>query len=460
MKSFIQKWNSISLIIRILIGMVIGAAIGVCVSAGLLDSSGWWAGPDAFIALLGSLFTGALKAVAPILVFFLVMSALANAQTAGNMKTIIVLYLVSTFVAALVAVIGCYIFPVDVTIGTVGEVTQESPQGIGEVLSNLLINAVSNPVGALVDANYIGILVWAVMLGIALRRASDNVKNVLGSIADAIGTVVRWIINCAPFGILGLVYSAVSTSGLSIFKEYGFLILLLVCCMLFIALVSNPLLVFLLTRKNPYPLVLRCLKDSGLTAFFTRSSAANIPVNMELCKNLGLNKDNYSVSIPLGATINMAGAAVTITVMAMTAARFVGLSVDIPTAVVLSALAALSACGASGVAGGSLLLIPLACSLFGIDPAIAVEFIGIGFIIGVIQDSCETALNSSSDVLFTATAEYRSWIKAGRQFTMGKNNTPLAAESEAADEAAEATEAVFPDATEASTESKSSEADA
>ena len=292
-------------------------------------------------------------------------------------------------------------------------------------MGNLLINAVSNPVGALVNANYIGILVWAVMLGVALRKASDGTKQVFANVADAIGTVVRWIINCAPFGILGLVYSAVSTSGLNIFVEYGQLILVLVGCMLFIALVANPILVFALTRKNPYPLVFRCLKDSGITAFFTRSSAANIPVNMELCKALGLNKDNYSVSIPLGATINMAGAAVTITVMAMTAARFVGLEVDIPTAVILSALAALSACGASGVAGGSLLLIPLACSLFGIDPTIAVEFIGIGFIIGVIQDSCETALNSSSDVLFTATAEYRTWIKAGRKFEMGKDNTPL-----------------------------------
>ena len=426
MSGFIEKYNSTSLILRIVIGMIIGAIIGAFVSAGALDPSGWWAGFDTFITLLGSLFTGALKAVAPILVFFLVISALANAQAAGNMKTIIALYLISTFVAAFVAVLGCMIFPVDVTIGTIGEVTQDSPQGIGEVLSNLLINAVSNPVGALVNANYIGILVWAVMLGVALRKASENTKEVFANVADAIGKVVRWIINCAPFGILGLVYSAVSTSGLSIFAEYGQLILVLVACMLFIALVANPLMVFVLTRKNPYPLVLRCLKDSGLTAFFTRSSAANIPVNMELCKNLGLNKDNYSVSIPLGATINMAGAAVTITVMAMTAARFVGLEVDIPTAVILSALAAISACGASGVAGGSLLLIPLACSLFGIDPAIAVEFIGIGFIIGVIQDSCETALNSSSDVLFTATAEYRTWIKEGRDFKMGKNNATLA----------------------------------
>ncbi len=424
MKELVQKWNSISLILRIVIGMIIGAIFGAMVSAGVLSVESWWAGFDAFITLLGSLFTGALKAVAPILVFFLVISALARAQASGNMKTIIVLYLISTFVAAFVAVLGCYIFPVDVTIATVGEVTQESPQGIGEVLSNLLINAVSNPVAALANANYIGILVWAVLLGIALRKADTNTKEVFRHVADAIGHVVRWIINCAPFGILGLVYTAVSTSGMSIFYEYGQLILVLVVCMLFIALVANPIIVFILTRKNPYPLVLRCLKDSGLTAFFTRSSAANIPVNMALCEKLGLNKDNYSVSIPLGATINMAGAAVTITVMAMTAARYVGLEVDIPTAVILSGLAAISACGASGVAGGSLLLIPLACSLFGIDPNIAVEFIGIGFIIGVIQDSCETALNSSSDVVFTATAEYRTWIKEGRDFQMGKDYAP------------------------------------
>ena len=425
MKELVRKWNGISLILRIVIGLVIGAIFGAIVSAGILDPKGGWAFGDAFLTLLGSLFTGALKAVAPILVFFLVISALANANAAGNMKTIIILYLISTFVAALVAVLGCFIFPVDVTVGTIGEVTQDAPQGIGEVLSALLVNAVANPVKALVEANYIGILVWAVLLGVALRKASESTKSIFANVADAIGKVVGWIINCAPFGIMGLVYAAVSTSGMNIFIEYGQLILLLVCCMLVIAFGTNPLIVFILTRKNPFPLVLRCLKDSGITAFFTRSSAANIPVNMELCKNLGLNKDNYSVSIPLGATINMAGAAVTITVMAMTAANFVGLSVDLPTAVILSGLAAISACGASGVAGGSLLLIPLACSLFGIDPVVSAEFVGIGFIIGVIQDSCETALNSSSDALFTATAEYRTWIKVGRKFKMGANNVTL-----------------------------------
>ena len=287
------------------------------------------------------------------------------------------------------------------------------------------MNIVSNPVAALVNANYIGILVWAAMIGVALRNAGDGLKEFFAVISDAVATVVRWIISLAPFGILGLVYAAVASNGPEIFIEYGQLILLLVGCMLFIALVTNPIMVFILTRKNPYPLVLRCLKDSGITAFFTRSSAANIPVNMELCEELGLDKNLYSVSIPLGATINMAGAAVTITVMAMQAANTVGLTVDIPTAVILSALAAISACGASGVPGGSLLLIPMACSLFGIPNDVAMQVVAVGFIIGVIQDSCETALNSSSDALFTATAEYREWIQCGRQFTMGHDNTPM-----------------------------------
>ena len=293
--------------------------------------------------------------------------------------------------------------------------------GIGEVLGALVMNVVSNPVDALMNANYIGILAWAVVLGIALRAASQSTKDVFASVSDAVSQVVRWVISLAPFGILGLVYTTVSANGLEIFTEYGQLLLVLVGCMLFIAFVTNPLLVFWGIRKNPYPLVLRCLKDSGITAFFTRSSAANIPVNMELCRKLGLDKDNYSVSIPLGATINMAGAAVTISVMAMAAAHTMGVSIDLPTAVILSALAAVSACGASGVAGGSLLLIPLACSLFGIGNDVAMQVVAIGFIIGVVQDSCETALNSSSDVLFTATSEYREWRKAGKEITFGED---------------------------------------
>ena len=298
---------------------------------------------------------------------------------------------------------------------------QSSPSGIGEVLGALVMNVVSNPVDALMNANYIGILAWAVVLGIALRAASQSTKDVFASVSDAVSQVVRWVISLAPFGILGLVYTTVSANGLEIFTEYGQLLLVLVGCMLFIAFVTNPLLVFWGIRKNPYPLVLRCLKDSGITAFFTRSSAANIPVNMELCRKLGLDKDNYSVSIPLGATINMAGAAVTISVMAMAAAHTMGVSIDLPTAVILSALAAVSACGASGVAGGSLLLIPLACSLFGIGNDVAMQVVAIGFIIGVVQDSCETALNSSSDVLFTATSEYREWRKAGKEITFGED---------------------------------------
>ena len=426
MKNVMEKWNSISLVLRIAIGLVIGAILGL-----LLPSDGSVA--PAIITLLGTLFVNALKAVAPILVFFLISSALCNAKAPGSMKTIIILYLVSTFVAALVAVVGSYIFPMHLTLASAENITQSSPSGIGEVLNTLLMNIVANPVKALVDANYIGILVWAAMLGVALRAAGEGTKEVFTSIADAVATIVRWIISLAPFGILGLVYDAVASNGIEIFIEYGQLIALLVCCMLFIALVANPILVFVLTRKNPYPLVLRCLKDSGITAFFTRSSAANIPVNMELCEKLGLDKNLYSVSIPLGATVNMAGAAVTISVMAMQAANTMGLSVDIPTAVILSALAAISACGASGVPGGSLLLIPMACSLFGISNDISMQVVAIGFIIGVIQDSCETALNSSSDALFTATAEYRDWIKAGRKFVMGKDNTPLERPQDALD---------------------------
>lgn len=288
-----------------------------------------------------------------------------------------------------------------------------------------MLNITVNPVEALMKANYIGILSWAILLGIALRISRDTTKNMFECISNAIGKIVHWVINCAPFGILGLVYTSVSSNGLKIFTQYGALIVLLVACMLIIALIVNPLFVFALTRHNPYPLVLRTLRDSGLTAFFTRSSAANIPVNMELCEKLGFEKDNYSVSIPLGSTINMGGAAVTISVMAMCAAHTMGIQVDLPTAVILSVLSAISAAGASGVAGGSLLLIPLACSLFGISNDVAMQVVAIGLIIGVIQDSCETALNSSSDVLFTAAAEYRQWQKQGIDFVMGKDRKAL-----------------------------------
>ena len=370
------------------------------------------------IGLLGELFVGALKAVAPILVFFLVMGALAQHKDGqkSNMGTVIGLYLIATFSAALIAVIASFIFPVTVNLGAAAAADGASaPGGIGEVLKTLLLNVVSNPVGSIVDANYIGILAWAVVFGLALRKSSDKTKSLLSDISDAVTQAVRWVISFAPFGIMGLMYNSVSTSGASIFSDYGKLLALLLGCMVFVALVINPLIVFLNIKQNPYPLVFKCLKDSGITAFCTRSSAANIPVNMELCKNLGLNEDNYSVSIPLGATINMGGAAVTISVLSLAAVHTLGIKVDIPTALILSLLSAVSACGASGVAGGSLLLIPLACSLFGISNDIAMQMVGVGFIIGVIQDSCETGLNSSTDALLTATAEFKQWKKEGRK---------------------------------------------
>lgn len=402
MKKIWQKWNEISLIKRILVFLVFGAVLGV-----IAPNLTW-------LGIFGQLFVGALKAVAPILVFFLVIAALTNAHADGSMKTIMLLYVLCTFIAALVAVIASYLFPIELTLEGLEAADKASPEGVGEVLSTLIMNLVANPVDALVNANYLGILAWGVLLGVALRIASEATKTIFTDISDAVGCVVRWVISLAPFGIFGLVYTAVSTNGLEIFTEYGKLLLVLVGCMLFLAFVANPLIVYFFTRKNPYPLVMRTLKESGLTAFFTRSSAANIPVNMELCRKLKLDKDIYSVSIPLGATINMGGAAVTITVMAMAASHTLGIAVDLPTAVILSVLAAVSACGASGVAGGSLMLIPLACSLFGIGNDIAMQVVAVGFIIGVIQDSCETALNSSTDVLFTAAAEYRERRKNGQ----------------------------------------------
>lgn len=428
----LKKWNNISLIWRIVIGMVIGAILGI-LAGSAPDILGGDAGLGIFIGLLGTLFVSALKAVAPILVFFLVTSALANAKTAGSMKTVIVLYIISTFLAAFIAVAASFIFPIDITLADPPEEVTAAPEGIGAVLVTLVKNIFSNPVDALMNANYIGILAWAIVLGIALRAAKQATKSVFENVAQAMTKIVRWVISLAPFGILGLVYTAVSTSGLEIFTTYGALILLLVCVMFFIALAINPIIVWVCIRRNPYPLVLRCLKDSGITAFFTRSSAANIPVNMKLCHDLGLNRDNYSVSIPLGATINMAGAAVTISVMTMATCHLLGISVDFPTAVILSVLAAIGACGASGVAGGSLLLIPLACSLFGIGNDIAMQVVAVGLIIGVIQDSCETALNSSSDALFTATAEYMLRRKRGIEFFPGKD-APLPEEDIAADE--------------------------
>lgn len=405
MKGILEKWNSISLVKRILVGMIIGIILGT------------FAKEAQNIGLLGELFVGALKAVAPVLVFFLVIGALAQHKDGkkNNMGSVIALYLIGTFCSALVAVVASFIFPVTINLGSVAEVDTAIPGGIGEVLKTLLLNIVSNPVGAIVDANYVGILAWAVVFGLALRKSSDRTKEFLADISDAVTQAVKWVISFAPFGILGLVFTAISTNGIGIFKDYGSLLALLLGCMAVVAFVVNPIIVYLNIRKNPYPLVFKCLKESGITAFFTRSSAANIPVNMELCESLGLNEDNYSVSIPLGATINMGGAAITITVLSLAAVHTLGITVDIPTAIVLSVLAAVSACGASGVAGGSLLLIPLACSLFGISNEVAMQMVGVGFIIGVIQDSCETGLNSSTDALFTAAAEFKEWRKEGRK---------------------------------------------
>jgi serine/threonine transporter len=404
MKELFEKWNSISLILRIFVGIVIGIVLAlVCPGA-------------TAISILGTVFVGALKAIAPVLVFVLVMSSLAQAgQSVGKkFRTVIILYMLSTFLAAVTAVFASYAFPVTLKL-TDATTDTAPPSGIGEVLTTLLTNAVSNPIASIANANYIGVLVWAIILGLALKKSKDHVKEALKDISDAVSQAVRWVISFAPFGILGLVFDSVSSNGLSIFTDYGKLLLVLVGCMLTVALIIDPILSALCIRQNPYPLVLKCLKESGLTAFFTRSSAANIPINMNLCEKMGLDEDMYSVSIPLGATINMDGAAITITVMTLAAAHTLGVTVDIPTAIILSVLSTVAACGASGVAGGSLLLIPMACSLFGISNDIAMQVVGVGFIIGVVQDSVETALNSSGDVLFAASAEFREWRKEGRE---------------------------------------------
>lgn len=396
MKNLMKKWNKISLVKRIILGLSIGIILALTIPEKAKS-----------IVILGSLFVGALKAIAPMLVFFLVTSAICQHKSGQktNMKSIIILYLLGTFTGGFVGVLASFIFPVKLTL-VAGVQNLSPPGGITEVLRSLLMNIVDNPVNALVTANYIGILSWAVILGFALKGANDSTKTMLANISDALSKMVGWIINFAPIGIMGLVFDAIATNGIQTFISYGKLLLVLVGCMLFVALIANPIIVFINIRQNPYPLVLKCLKESGITAFFTRSSAANIPVNMDLCKRLGLDKDTYSVSIPLGATVNMSGASVTISVLTLAAAHTLNIPVDIPTALILSILATISACGTSGVSGGSLLLIPLACSLFGIPTDVSMQVVGVGFIIGVIQDSCETALNSSSDVLFTATAEF------------------------------------------------------
>ena len=404
MKKFFGFYTKTPLILRIAIGLV----IGICLGLGVPESG--------FVTVFGDIFVGALKAIAPILVFVLVVASLASAgKGIGNrFKSVIFFYMLSTFLAAVIAVVLSFIFRT--TIPLAQAVEQTAPTGLGEVFRTLMGNMVMNPVSALINANYVGILTWSIILGLALRiGAGEKTKEVLTDISNAVSKAVAWVIQLAPFGIMGLVYSSVSEYGLEIFTDYGKVLAVLVGCMILMALVIDPLIVALALKKNPYPLVFKCFKESGVTAFFTRSSAANIPVNMNLCEKLGLDKEYYSVSIPLGATINMDGAAITITVMSLAAAFSQGIEVNIFLAILLSFVATLGACGASGVAGGSLLLIPMACSLLGVGQDIAMQVVGVGFIIGVIQDSLETAINSSGDVIFCATAEFREWQKQGKE---------------------------------------------
>ena len=413
LKKIAAAYNGVSLILRIAIGLVVGVILAlVCPGATWLQE-------------LGNLFVGALKGIAPVLVFVIVASALAQGTSKLDRRfgTVVWLYMLTTFLAAILSVVTSTIFPQTLVFPEAAE-AEVIPQGLGEVMHTLLANIVSNPISAIMNGNYIGILMWACLFGVAMKKlGADSTKVFLSNTADAVSTIVRWIINLAPFGIMGLVFTNVVSNGLAIFTQYGKLLLLLVGTMLFMAFVINPIIIFIYLRCNPYPLVFRCLRESGLTAFFTRSSAANIPVNMAMCEKLGLDKDFYSVSIPLGATINMDGAAITITIMTLAAANTLGMQVSLPAAILLSIMSALGACGASGVAGGSLLLIPMACSLFGISNDIAMQVVGVGFIIGVIQDSVETALNSAGDVEFAATAEYHQWLKQGKplpEFLGGK----------------------------------------
>lgn len=392
---FLKKIMSIPLVLRISLGLLIGVILGLVL-------------PQAtFIAMLGKIFISALKGIAPILVLFLVISSLANAgkNLGARFKTVISLYLISTLIAAVVAVVASFIFPLTVTLS--GSVEASAPGKLSEVFGTLLTNMVMNPIQALSTGNYVGILFWAILVSVSVRKFTDEAtKSVLCDISNAISVIISWVIQAAPFGILGLSFETVSQNGAGIFYDYGKLIVLLIACMFIQALIMNPVMVAICLKKNPYPLVFKCLRESAITAFFTRSSAANIPINMALCEKLKLDKEFYSVSIPLGATINMDGAAITITIMSLAAAFSSGVHVNIIIALILSVVATLGACGASGVAGGSLLLIPMACSLLGVSQDVAMQMVSIGFIIGIVQDSLETALNSSSDVLITATAEY------------------------------------------------------
>lgn len=383
-----------SLVKQILAAMILGVAVAYFFPKAAVD-----------LGVLGSFFVSALKAVAPVLVFVLVAASISNQQegSGGKVKTILILYVLGTFAAALVAVVASFMFPTPIALVQAPDAVS-APGGIEEVLKNLFFNIVDNPVKALANANYIGILAWAVSLGIALRHASDQTKQIVADLSASVEYVVRLVIRLAPIGVFGLVSEVVATTGLAGMLSYVKLLCVLIGVMLIIALVVNPIIVYFYIRRNPFPLVFTCLRESGVTAFFTRSSAANIPVNMNLCRKLGLDEDLYSISIPIGATINMAGAAVTITVLTLAAANTLGVHVDLLTALLLSVVASVCACGASGVPGGSLLLIPLACGLFGIEQNVAMQVVAVGFVIGVLQDSAETALNSSTDVVFTAAA--------------------------------------------------------
>lgn len=405
-KALLGRWQQTNLMLRILIGIIVGSVLALTVPG------------ISFISMLGDLFVGALKAMAPVLVAVLVTASVATARAGlgSRFRTVITLYMLTTLMAAVLAVVASFIFPINITLADIATATGSAPEALGDVFRNIVNEVMSNPVTAIAKANYLSILFWAVVIGLALKAvASEQTISSLRQWSDAVSKVVAWIIQCAPFGILGLVYTTVSQSGLEIFTTYGKLLLLLVGCMMLVSLVLNPLIVGCMLRRNPYPLLWKCLKESAVSAFFTRSSAANIPVNLNLCKRMGIDEDFYSVSIPLGSTINMDGAAVTITVMTLATCHTLGIAPSLGSALLLSIVATLAACGASGVAGGSLLLIPMACSLFGISNDIAMQVVAVGFIIGVVQDSVETALNSSGDVFFTIATDMRERLKRGEK---------------------------------------------
>lgn len=392
-----KRWISISLILRIMFGFIIGVILALYSNI-------------EFINIFGKLFISSLKAIAPLLVFFTVVTSISKykVEHKDKMKRVIFLYLLGTFISAFIAVVANFVFKLTIKLDGIATENLDAPEGINEILLQILNNIVQNPIKALIDGNFIGILFWAILFGVCFREVKEVTKDVMLDISIALSDVVKFIIEFAPFGVMGVVYSNIKENSIEVFKDYILLIFLLVGTMLFMALIVNPLITFIIIRKNPYPLVIKTLKDSGITAFFTRSSIANISVNLKLCKELGVDKEIYAISIPLGATINMGGAAITITILTLVTANTLGIEVDFLSAILLSVLATFCACGASGVSGGSLLLIPLACSLFGINQDISSKVISIGFIIGVIQDSCETALNSSTDVLYTVLADYKN----------------------------------------------------